>query len=196
MIPGGVLLAAFALGQVPTPMTVNDIELRPREDFVFRGPGRVCMVQTAFDLSTGETAYVDYLGIHIGRLRIIGTQGQLDLEERELFLDADARGQVMTLSADRTIIRYGRGARSDVLLISGSDWARQRPRAVLRIRGSALRGTPRDYNILARISYLDENYSSCARRFDYGWNFLFGWGDWSNDDEQEQDPHPSQQPQQ
>ena len=167
-------LLAAALVQVPTPMTVNEQVLGSPEDWSFAGPGRVCMVSTAFDLEAGETAYVDYLGIHIGRLRIIGTLGQLDLEERELFLDPELPGQVMALSRDRTIMRYGRGRDSDVVLISGRDWARGRGRAVLRMAGSALRRTARDYRVLERISYLGEDYSSCTHRFDYGWTFLLG----------------------
>ena len=157
--------------QVPTPMSVNDIVLGRPEDFSLRGPGRACLNLTAIDLEAGETAYVDYLGIHFGRLRIIGPAGQLDLAEGESYREPPMRGQIVAHSARRMIVRYGRGDRRQYLLFTPTEWSRE-GEPILWIRGSALRGTARDFRVLERIRVLREDFSRCTRHFEYGWNFL------------------------
>jgi hypothetical protein len=170
---GWQLLVAAAL-QVPIPMTVNDLVLGRAEDFSLQGPGRVCLNLTAFDLAPGETAYVDYLGIHYGRLRIIGRHGNLDLAEGESYAEPRMRNQILLHSAQRMIVRYGRGARRRYLLFAPTDWSEREDEPILWIHGSALNGTTRDLGMLGRIRVLREDFSRCTRRFEYGWNFLMG----------------------
>jgi len=172
-----IVLAFFALvspagGQVPTPMTVNDIVLGRAEDFSLAGPGRVCLNITAFDLERGETAYVDYLGIHFGRLRIIGPRGHVDLKEGETYAEPRGRNHIVAQSARRMVVRYGHGAHRRYLLFVPTEWLPREDKPVLWIEGPALRGTTRDLRMLDRVVVLGEDFSTCTRRFEYGWNFI------------------------
>jgi len=167
-------LFVATLLQVPTPTTVNDGVLGRPEDFSLAGPGRVCLNITAFELRQGETAHVDYLGIHAGRLRIIGPQGQIDLAENETMAPIRAGSRKVAETADRTTYRLGRGEGRRYVISAVTAWSGRRQEPILTVTGSALRGTEADFAILGRVSLLREDYSGCARRFEYGWNFLLG----------------------
>src|SRR5688572_10664343 len=39
------------------------------------GPGRLCIGSTSTDIEQGETAYLDYVGIHWGGIKVIGSRG-------------------------------------------------------------------------------------------------------------------------
>ena len=66
---------ALAVQEIAPPRGVNDSVLGTAEEFRVPGPARVCLISTTIDLLPGENAYLDYLGIHNGSIRVVGPQG-------------------------------------------------------------------------------------------------------------------------
>jgi hypothetical protein len=159
-----LLLAAFAAEQIPTPRTVNDGVLGTAHEFAVDGPARVCLLSTSFDLEEGETAYLAYLGIHFGEIRVVGPRGTINLREGDSWTEPTG-GEVVQRSPDRAIARYGQGRAARYLLyLSGEP--------VMWVQGSALRGPGGERRVLPRIRRLEGNERSCTRRFIYGLNFI------------------------
>jgi hypothetical protein len=172
---GDFLLAALILllaGEaVPPPKTVNDQVLGKAEDFMQRGPGRVCLAQTSVDLDEGETAYVGYLGIHYASLRIYGRFGQFSVTEGEMYKSPKG-GQRVDLPGGDSVLRHRKDGRIRYLLF-GPGWdANDDDIPRTWVEGEAL-GRGHDYNIFSRIRIAREP-SKCTRRFEYGWDFLLG----------------------
>jgi hypothetical protein len=164
------LLSLLAAEVIPSPRTVNDQVLGKPEDFMQRGPGRICLGQTSVDLDEGETAYVGYLGIHYGSLRIYGRYGEFSVTESEMY--SEKGGQRVDLPGADSVLRHREDGHIRYMLFGpgydpGDD---DIPRAL--VEGEAL-GRGHDFKILSRIR-ITRAPSKCAQRFEYGWDFLLG----------------------
>ena len=167
-----MLVAALMLliGQgVAPPTTVNGVILGTPEEFSVAGPARVCLADTSVDILSDETAYVDYLGIHWGSIRVVGPHGTFLVrqgplaEPRRARLEEDFRG--------RTIASYRDEGRPVYLIYSPSPWPAGDDLPRVRVDGDAL-GHSRDRAILDRIRINPSEPENCARRFDYGWDMI------------------------
>jgi hypothetical protein len=167
------LLLFLAAQAVEPPRTVNDEVFGKAEDFMTRGPARVCIRDTSVDIEAGETAYLDYVGIHWGSVRVAGPRGTFVVADHESLLrpgrrtvwETDRRGRTMARRHDDGALTY--------LIFATNSRADAKPR--VRVTGDALgRSTARDEAILERILANDRPPTGCARRFDYGWDLLLG----------------------
>jgi hypothetical protein len=167
------LLLLLAAQAPEPPRTVNDQVLGKAEDFLTSGPARVCIRDTSVDIERGETAYLHYLGIHSGGIRVEGSNGTFLVMDNEMLRVPKRRVVWDTDRSGRESARhYSEGELSYLLFARGSA-SQARPR--VRVSGDALgRSTARDEAILKRIESHDRQPAGCARRFDYGWDLLLG----------------------
>ena len=167
------MLAAFAglalaLQTVEPPRGVNDEVLGTAEEFRVAGPARVCLISTSIDLLPGENAYLAYLGIHHGSIRVVGPNGTFTVMEGEAFLEP--RGSRLERDRrGRTISRYRRDGRPRYLLYARSDSSRGRGSPRTWVEGDAL-GRSHDRAILDRVNIQSAGPTGCRRRFRYGWD--------------------------
>jgi hypothetical protein len=163
-----LLLIAMAL-EVPPATTVNGEELAPAEETVTIGPARVCLRQTSVDLLDGEKAYLEYLGIHWGGIRVVGPHGEYRIREGNAW--ARPRSGVLRLSDDRgrRIDQVERNGRLRYLL-----YGRIRDREdvpMVWVEGAPLQRTGGD-RIIDRITIFADDPPGCRRRFLYGWDVI------------------------
>lgn len=134
------------------------------------GPGRICLPRTSIDLRADETASLYYSGIHFAIIRVSGSSGPYLVAEgnwaegRNIRLEEDWRG--------RTIGRSGPHNRPTYLLYA-SRWDGDGEEPAVKISGDAL-GRSHDNSILNRILVHRDDPGGCRRRFNYGWNVIFG----------------------
>jgi hypothetical protein len=166
-----MLMGAASPAPEPVPTTVNGIEMGKPEDFSLSGPGRVCLNLSAYDLLAGETAYVDYLGIHHGQPRIIGPKGQVDIGEGRYYTELK-RGRAAARSPDRSIVRYDKGGERRFVLFARTAWSEGKLDPIVRVQGSAIKSVADANLVIERISVLGKDYSRCTRRFGYGWSMF------------------------
>ncbi len=157
---------ALALQAVEPPRGVNNEVLGTAEEFRVPGPARVCLISTTIDLLAGENAYLDYLGIHNGSIRVVGPRGSFIVREGDAWreppggrLEQDRRG--------RTITRYRQDGRPRYLLYSRSDASRRRGSPRTWVEGDAL-DRSHDRLILDRVNIPSAGPTECRRRFSYG----------------------------
>jgi hypothetical protein len=157
---------ALAVQEIAPPRGVNDSVLGTAEEFRVPGPARVCLISTTIDLLPGENAYLDYLGIHNGSIRVVGPQGSFIVREGDAWreppggrLEQDRRG--------RTITRYRQDGRPKYLLYARSDASRGRGSPRTWVEGDAL-DRSRDRFILDRVNIPAAGPAGCLRRFSYG----------------------------
>ncbi|MCL6250429.1 hypothetical protein M3P36_05140 [Altererythrobacter sp. KTW20L] len=82
------MLPLSASAQVQNPTTVNGQVLGPVENFTTHGPALVCMEGMGVHVRQGETVYLEYLGIHDGRLRKVMSDGSsLSLAHGDAWVD-------------------------------------------------------------------------------------------------------------
>ena len=162
---------ALALQEVPPPRGVNSIVLGTAEEFRVPGPARVCLMGTSIDLLPGENAYLDYLGIHHGSIRVVSPRGTFIVREGDSWLEPRG-GRLEQDRRGRTVARFRRDGRPRYLLYAPSSY---RPGETPRtwVEGDAL-GRSRDRAILDRINIASEGPAGCRRRFVYGWETIFG----------------------
>jgi hypothetical protein len=153
------------------PRTVNGQIIGTAEEFRTPGPARVCLGETSVDLLPAETAYLDYLGIHNGSIRVVGPNGAFIVREGDAWreprggrLEEDRRG--------RTIARYRRDGRPRYLLYAPSDRAPTGRSPRTWVEGDAL-GRSRDRAILDRVNIHPAGPTGCQKRFGYGWDGYF-----------------------
>lgn len=163
---------ALALQVVEPPRGVNDEVLGTAEEFRVAGPARVCLISTSIDLLPGENAYLAYLGIHNGSIRVVGPHGTFLVTEGEAFreprggrLEQDRRG--------RTLTRFRRDGRPRYLLYARPASSRGRGSPRTWVEGDAL-GRSRDRLVLDRVNVAFDGPSGCQRRFSYGWDADLG----------------------
>ena len=166
-------LAVLAAAQdVPPPRTVNGEILGTAEEFRVSGPARVCLMGTAIDLLPGENAYLDYLGIHWGAIRVIGPHGEFRVREGATI--EPRGGQLSEDWRGRTIARFrDHGRRPKYLLFATAADEPWYEYPQTWIEGDAL-GRSRDRAILRRVRTDEEAMAGCQRRFVYGRDMILG----------------------
>ncbi|HYI63527.1 MAG TPA: hypothetical protein VEW71_01440 [Allosphingosinicella sp.] len=163
---------ALALQVVEPPRGVNDEVLGTAEAFRVAGPARVCLISTSIDLLPGENAYLEYLGIHNGSIRVVGPQGSFTVMEGEAFLEPRG-GRLEQDRRGRTVTRHRRDGRPRYLLYSRSGSSRGRGSPRTWVEGDALGGS-HVRMVLDRVNIAFDGPSGCQRRFIYGWNTVLG----------------------
>lgn len=166
MLPILLLLAAQ---QIEPPTTVNGEILGTAEEFATRGPGRVCIGSVSFDLVRGETAYLNYVGIHWGGLRISTPNGNFDMNVSGSWADPGEPNRWVPDWRGRTIGRYRQEGRLTYVIFEPvKELGEERP--WVRVKGDAL-GKSHDMDILNRILVNRGKIDGCRRHFEYGWEF-------------------------
>jgi hypothetical protein len=158
------LLLLVAQPAVPPepPRGVNSAIIGTAEENAVSGPARVCLIHTSIDIRSGETAWLDYAGIHWGVVRIEGPQGVFRVREGAF---ADPRRGRIIHDARGRLIRQRHVAGGVSYLIYGG--SRRAPRPLAAVEGEAL-GHGRHAAVLARIDADRRDLSTCQRRFSYG----------------------------
>ena len=166
-------LAAFLLlaaAQPEPPRTVNDQIIGKAEDYMVAGPDRVCLGSTIIELDAGETAYLDYLGIHFGGIRVSGRRGTFLVTEGGAWAEPRGENGFFEDWRGRTIFRSRRDGRPRYM-IYGSFEPDEEEKPIVLVEGDAL-GRSRDSAILNRIIVSRDEPSGCRRHFDYGWDLV------------------------
>jgi hypothetical protein len=167
-----LLLAALALQQVPPPRGVNNEVLGTAEEFRVDGPARVCLSATSIDLRPGESAYLDYLGIHFGSIRVVGAHGSFLLTQGS-FADPQRPGQLVQDPRGRVIERFRRDGRPRYMFFAQPEDTPDDDVPVAVLEGDAL-GRSRDYTILSRVNIDLDGPAGCQRQFLYGLDYVEG----------------------
>lgn len=167
-----LLLALLVVLQSEPPRTVNDQILGTAEEFRRHGPASICLHSTRIRLEPGETSELDYLGIHIGRVRIKTPRGDLLVSEGDAWASPKRSERVFDTDTGH-IDRVGSGQKLRYLIFAPTDYS-SRPTARVWISGTALSGHERDLKILDRIEVTKEQPKQCDQRFGYGWDFILG----------------------
>ena len=154
------------------PRGVNDSILGTAEEFAVSGPSRVCLMHTSVDVRPGETAYLDYLGIHHGGFRVTGPRGTFHVLEGDAWTEPRG-GQLVPDLRGRRVERHRREGRVRYLIYGASDYDPNQESPQVWVEGDAL-GRSRDLAILARINVRQDDLASCRRRFVYGWETILG----------------------
>jgi hypothetical protein len=166
MLPVLLFLAAQ---QIDPPTTVNGEVLGTAEQYATPGPGRVCIGSVSVDLISGETAYLNYLGIHSGGLRISTPRGTFDVSVSGSWADPGEPNRWVSDWRGRTIGRYRKHGRPSYMIFEPvEELGEERP--WVRIEGNAL-GKSHDMDILNRILVNRGKILGCRREFEYGWEF-------------------------
>jgi hypothetical protein len=162
----GAILLVAALQTPEPPRTVNDVVLGTAEEFATRGPARVCLMHTGIDLLAGETAYLDYMGIHSVSVRVVGPSGTFRVRVGPW---AEPRSPFRTVrrTRDMEIERHRVDGRSRYLFYARFEGEEGMHR-VAWVEGDALDGSSRDRRIYERINVNLTDIGSCQRRFVYG----------------------------
>jgi len=169
----GLLAAAAAAQEVPPPRGVNSIVLGTAEEFRLPGPARVCLMTTSIDIEAGENAFLDYLGIHFGSVRIVRANGTSFLVREGSFSQPPGRPRFEQDWRGRTIARVRGDGRPAYYMYAASEHAPDDEQPRVSVDGDAL-GRDRDRAILDRILVHRDTPSGCRRRFLYGWETLLG----------------------
>lgn len=175
-MPISVALLTVALAQQAPepPRTINNGVLGAAAEFATRGPARVCLTRTSIDVLADETAYLDYLGIHSGSIRVESPRGSFLVQEGDAWAEPRSEFQVVRQNADLEIERHRERRRSRYLFYGRSEYESARTRRVVWLEGSALTGSSRDATIYRRINVNLGEDAACNRRFNWGWGWLTG----------------------
>ena len=160
------LALLVAAEEIPPPRGVNDSVIGTAEQYRTAGPARVCLIHTTVDLRPDETAYLDYLGIHWGGLRVVGPTGSYMVREGDIWANPRHGGETVPDRRGRAILRLWHEGRLHYLIYGPNG---ERP--LVRVEGDGL-GRSRDLAILRRIQVSQADMSSCRRRFVYGWETI------------------------
>ena len=166
---------ALAVGaaQPTTPTTVNGHELGAIEEFETRGPARLCMNSVTIDLVEGEVGYLQYAGIHEGRLMVLTQKSSYEISLGSgagfRFTDKDP----FLVGKKWEIWRSG-AMRKPKLLIrydteDQHDWHEA---AVVAALEPASWTAHLDF--IRRIFMSPSEPADCDRRYTYGWDMLLG----------------------
>jgi hypothetical protein len=159
--------------EVPPATTVNGQVLAPAEQTVTIGPARVCLGQTSLDLVAGERAYLDYLGIHWGGIRVVGRHGEYRLREGDAW--AQPKYGVLRLTDDRgrRIEQVERNGRLHYLIYGRPGDSFEEDIPMVWVEGAPLQRTGGD-RIIDRITIFPGEPQGCRQRFLYGWDVILG----------------------
>jgi hypothetical protein len=168
-----MLLFAIVLAQavpaIEPPRGVNDSVIGTVEQFKVAGPARVCMVQGGIDLIAGETAYLSYLGIHAGKLRIVGPANDFSVSEGDIWAAPRTKRHGVKGAELLNVARFGSKDRPRYAVYGRTDFSPDKDRLMIWVDG--LRGGAEDVGFLQRIRATVTAKESCQRRFVYGWFF-------------------------
>ena len=166
--------AASAMQRAPPepPRTINGIVLGNADEFAVTGPARICLIHTSVDLQPGETAWLDYSGIHFGSVRISGPRGTFLVEEGGMWREPEGSALVPDFRS-RAVARYQGDGQRHYMIYRASENDPNNDYPSVRVSGDAL-GRSHDLNILARIDVDQHDAASCRRRFNWGWGVIFG----------------------
>ncbi|MDF7777287.1 hypothetical protein P1X14_18650 [Sphingomonas sp. AOB5] len=166
----GVLAVAPAHAQsgaaLPVPTGVNGTVLGTPEAFAVKGPGRICSNRSGFELLEGETAYLEYMGIHTVRFSVRSSGGEIGISEGDTYADPRHRGRPIRLGA-LNAYRLGSGSKRRYAIYAPPESSEGDERLLIWVRN--LRGRD-DMAVLKRIT-LDPRGSDCTQRFVYGFFF-------------------------
>ena len=137
-----------------------------------QGPARVCIRQTSVEVDRGETAYLAYLGIHHGSIRVDGPRGSFELTDGEAWAVRRNRAELVPDRQGRAVERhYSRRKLAYWIYAPGALPGVNAPRIMLE--GKAIgRSAARDAAILNRIVINRDEPTGCRRHFDYGWEIV------------------------
>ena len=121
-------------------------------------------------MEAGETAYLDYLGIHSGGVRVSGPGGTVLVTEGDNWAHPSG-GQPVMDPRGRRIERYREGGSVRYLIFGTADYAPGEERPLVWVAGDAIERS-NDLALLARIDAAQRDMPSCARRFVYGWDLV------------------------
>jgi hypothetical protein len=166
------LLPLLATAFTPEPpTTVNGQVLGAAEDFATLGPARVCLQDMIVSPRDGETVYVEYLGIHDARLRLVLADGtHVMLTQSDAFQDQRKPEQepaIQRLAQRYYLIRDEGARRYQMVSLEGESGEGQ---YVLFLAGTALSGDLSDEQIFDRLSFSAGEERQCDREFGYGWD--------------------------
>lgn len=161
---------APAQERIPPPRGVNGAVLGTAEANRMPGPMRVCFIDTGLSLQAGETAWLDYVGIHAAAIRVTRRDGHYLVREGNAWSEPAEPGRAVPYARGRRIVRYGTAGRFRYLIYGPVTDAGPGDRPSVWVEGPALTGTARDRFILERIAPVGGN-ARCRRRFVYGMFF-------------------------
>ena len=165
-----LLLALAMTADVPPPRGINNAVLGKAEAFRTDGPARVCMVQSSIDLKSGETAYLDYMGIHYASIRVVGRRGEYLIREGNNLLGPSRRAPILTDDRGRKLVQAGsRGKPGYWIYARLRDWDGDL-RPMVSVSGKPFTRVGGD-RILERITVHPGDPPGCGRRYLYGWFF-------------------------
>ena len=173
MILAGLLPALFTLGTQAEPAPepprgVNSSVLGPAEEYAQTGPARVCLMHTSIDLETGETAYLDYLGLHHGGFRVTGPRGTFHIREGNAWR-VPSGGSPVSDPHGRRVERHLQEGQFRYLMYGRSDDYPDRDAPLVWVDGDVIGGSD-DLAILGRIDISQDDRASCDRRYFYGFD--------------------------
>lgn len=155
---------------VPPPRGVNGAVLGTAEASRTAGPGWVCFIDNGVALVAGETAYIDYMGLHWAGYRVVGPRGQILVKEGNSWGVPAEPGQAVPDARGRRILRFGNPGEIRYLIYGIVTEAGPEPRPSVWVSGPSLTGSAADRSILERIEPR-RRPQSCRRRILYGFFF-------------------------
>lgn len=173
-MPLAALLLLAAAQPPEPPRTVNGEIIGKAEDYMIVGPGRVCLGSTIVDLEAGETAWLDYLGIHWRGIRVSGAKGSFQVKMGGAWAEPRGESRFYEDWQGRTIYRGRRDGRPRYLIYGSLDPS-EKEWPLVWVEGDAL-GRSRDGSILNRITISRGEPSGCRRQFDPEWDVAPGDG--------------------
>lgn len=156
------ILLFFSPAQEAPARTVNGAELGPAEQYEVQGPALVCFNQGGVRLESGETSYLDYMGIHTAGVRVVSASRRFLVTEGDIFATRKG-GTPLSDPALAHVRRYG----SDYAIFAPLDsYHDEKKRVLFWVKG--LGRKPDDLAILHRLVPNVADKGQCKRRFLYG----------------------------
>ena len=147
---------------------MNGQVIGPAGVYSTAGPARVCLEHTSVDIQEGEIAYLDYLGIHSGSVRVVGHRGTFLVSEGDAWAVPKGRSRLVPESGGRKIARHIKRGKLRYL-IYGRVQPLDSERPLVWVEGNAL-GGGREAATLTRIVTSEGDPAGCDKRFRYGWD--------------------------
>ena len=172
MAAGQVIALALALAQaepVEPAHGVSDSIIATADETKIVGPARVCLVEGGIDLAEGEASYLAYLGIHIGRLHIVGLGRDYMVAEGSIMATPHKPRHAVPGAGAMKVARYGSRHHPRYALFGRPDYSPDADRLMIWVEG--LKGDKDDLAILRRISVDVAEKKTCKQRFLYSWFF-------------------------
>jgi hypothetical protein len=162
-------IATPASAQQPIPPTrgPNGAVLGTAEAGRTAGPGWVCFIDNGVALAAGETAYIDYMGLHAAAWRLVGPRGHVLVREGNSWAEPAEPGRAVPDARGRKIVRYGASGDIRYLIYGIVETAGPGQRPSIWVEGPALTGDGADRSILDRIEPR-RRPAPCRRRILYG----------------------------